>query len=77
MYEAPFCCNMRYSEGLLEYTQNQELFAWNEDAEMETDVYGRKFIDDKLLVMQEDKVVPLFLGHALGKDSKIALKVLF
>lgn len=77
LYEAPFCCTMRYAEGLLEYTQNQELFAWNEDAEMETDVYGRKFIDDKLLVMQEDKVVPLFSGHALGKDSKIALKVLF
>ena len=77
LYEAPFCCTMRYAEGLLEYTKNKELFAWDKEAEIETDVYGRKFVDDKLLVMQDDKIVPLFSGHTLEEGSQISLKVIF
>lgn len=77
LYEAPFCCTMRYAEGLLEYTHNQTLFGWNENAQVETDDDGRKFLDDKLLVMCDGEVEPLFSGHELEKNSDTSVQILF
>ena len=77
MYEAAFCCTMRYAEGLLEYSQNKELFSWNSYAEIIKDETGRKFIDDKLLVSFDSKTVPIFSGYELdeGTLKKAELKI--
>ena len=77
LYEAPFCCTMRYAEGLLEYTHNQTLFDWDKNAQVATDGYGRKFVDDKLLVMCDGEVEPLFSGHELEKNSDTSVQILF
>ena len=77
LYEAPFCCTMRYAEGLLEYVKNKALFDWNEKAQVQIDDYGRRFIDDKLLVWYKDKEVPLFAGHKLVERDETSLKVIF
>lgn len=48
MYEAPFCCTMRYAEGLLWISKNEELFA-DEGGEVVLED-GRYFRGDNLLV---------------------------
>lgn len=55
-----FCCNMRYTEGLLEILKDKELFAHDEHAEETVDAYGRHFVDDQMLVLWNGKKVPLF-----------------
>lgn len=51
MYEAPFCCTMRFAEGLRYLSENQALFARQSDTVSEED--GRYFLDDRLLVQDE------------------------
>ncbi|MBQ8320066.1 MAG: glycoside hydrolase family 127 protein [Clostridia bacterium] len=76
MYEAPFCCTMRYAEGLLEYKQNEALFSWDEKAEVVTDEKGRRFVDDKLLVEYQGKLVPIFSCNTfLSKEEVMAVQV--
>ena len=79
VYEATFCCTMRYPEGLLYYHKNEELFDWNENAPEITDEYGRHFVDDKLIVEYEGKRVPIFSCNTYPRDEaeKIALRVLY
>jgi hypothetical protein len=79
MYEAPFCCTMRYCEGVLEYWKNRELFAWDGDKQEETDDLGRRFIDDKLLVQCNGHIQPIFACHDIPKDEakQIELKIIF
>lgn len=48
MYEAHFCCTMRYTEGLYWYEQNRELFDWQADWPVKEG--KRYFINDWLLV---------------------------
>ncbi|MBQ3490861.1 MAG: hypothetical protein IJA86_09755 [Clostridia bacterium] len=55
-----FCCNMRYTEGLLEVYKDEALFALNENEEETVDVYGRHFMGDRMLVLWNGKKVPLF-----------------
>ena len=55
-----FCCNMRYTEGLLDICRDQELFSWNENAEEIVDAYGCHFVDDRMIVLWNGKKVPLF-----------------
>ena len=69
MYEAPFCCTMRYAEGLLAYTQNEQLFGWNDKAKVQVDAYGRKFVEDKLLVKCGDEETFLFAGYTVDEDT--------
>ena len=69
MYEAPFCCTMRYAEGLLEYAQNQSLFTWNSEAETVQDEHGRRFIDDLMLVKQNGKILPIFSCNTIPQDQ--------
>jgi hypothetical protein len=79
MYEAPFCCTMRYSEGLLEYHNNDHLFGWDENKPIEIDEIGRKFIDDRLLVEVQGKVVPIFSCRDIEKEraERLELKIIF
>lgn len=49
MYEAPFCCTMRYCEGLV-YADRYRSLLTQEPAQITTDRHGRRFIGDRLLV---------------------------
>ena len=69
MYEAPFCCTMRYAEGLLEYFHHAILFTHDPSAAVVTDEYGRRFIDDVLLVSCNGKEMPLFSCNTLAKED--------
>ena len=60
LYEAPFCCTMRYAEGLLEYSQNRSLFSWDSSTSIIVDELGRSFVDDVLLVNYKGKTIPIF-----------------
>lgn len=51
MYEAPFCCTMRYAEGLVWCKENEELFG-EENAPIVKN-RGRFFLGDHLLVQDE------------------------
>ncbi len=69
MYEAPFCCTMRYAEGLLEYAQNQALFTWNGGENVIKDELGRRFIDDKMLVKRNGEWIPIFSCNELEEEG--------
>lgn len=69
MYEAPFCCTMRYAEGLLEYHNNRELFTFNEDAPVLRDELGRRFVDDRLIVTHNGKEVQMFSCNGMSEDE--------
>lgn len=79
MYEAPFCCTMRYAEGLLEYSKNKDLFEWDCSAPETTDEYGRHFVDDKLIVMYKGEKVPIFSCRDYSEEEaeKIELRVIY
>lgn len=79
MYEAPFCCTMRYAEGLLEYYKNKQLFIWDGNKQEERDEFGRRFIDDKLLVQYDGEILPIFSCNAIKKEQaeKLQLKIVF
>ena len=48
-FEAPFCCTMRYAEGLLYAAENNEILAEDNGGEIFRDERGRVFMGDKLL----------------------------
>lgn len=68
MFEAPFCCTMRYNEGLLAAQKNEALFCDADEAET-IDEKGRHFIGDKMLVQKEDGEKVLLCDLALGENS--------
>ena len=71
MYEAPFCCTMRYAEGMLEYHNNRDMFLWDDAVSVVIDDFGRGFIDDKLVVGYGGKDVPIFSCNCMPeKDAK-------
>lgn len=71
MYEAPFCCTMRYAEGMLEYHNNRDMFLWDDAVSVVIDDFGRGFIDDKLVVGYGGKAVPIFSCNCMPeKDAK-------
>ena len=51
MYEAPFCCTVRYAEGLRYVGENKAMFA-RRDGEISCED-GRFYRDDRLLVKDE------------------------
>lgn len=57
MFEAPFCCTMRYAEGLKCVYENGFLTE-ETDEKIHKDEYGRYFIGDKLLVEDLDRKFP-------------------
>jgi hypothetical protein len=76
MYEAPFCCTMRYAEGLLYYSQNQSLFAWDSTKSVVVDVFGRNFIDDVLLVKYKGKMTPIFSCNTIPEGQAIEIELI-
>lgn len=78
-YEALFCCSMRYSEALLYYSNNQDIFLWDSNSQVVIDDQGRRFIDDKLLVEVNGKVMPIFSCNEIRKEDaqKLKMKIIF
>ena len=78
MYEAPFCCTMRYAEGLLEYTRNADMLVCDLTLEPEMDKLGRIFVDDAIMVKSGDNLVPIYSHAFLTEDDAKAaeLKIL-
>lgn len=75
MYEAPFCCTMRYAEGLLFYHKNRELFTYDPTAEAVCDGIGRTFIDDAITVGLDGERVPLHSCHAMARERYDTLEL--
>lgn len=69
MYEAPFCCTMRYAEGLLTYAKNRDLFPWDPKKPPVEDEVGRRFVDDRLLVKYRGEWVPIFSCRDLSQED--------
>lgn len=76
MYEAHFCCTMRYAEGLLEYENNNIMFEWDPEAEVTVDDLGRRFVDDVLLVEYNGDTVPIFSCNNVDIDKAQAIELL-
>ena len=75
-----FCCNMRYAEGLWDLARDEELFTWNENAEETVDEYGRHFVDDRLIVLENGEKKPIWSCRDLpGYDGirEIQLRVIY
>lgn len=75
MYEAAFCCTMRYAEGMLEYSRNTELFGWDSTAEVISDEIGRSFIDDVLLVEYNGEKLPIFSCNTIPEEEALAIEL--
>lgn len=56
-WEAPFCCTMRYCEGLLYAHKYANLLFHNCNAETVTEPDGRTYVDDALLVKKQDGTI--------------------
>lgn len=66
MFEAPFCCTMRYCEGLLYAMKNKALLEWSENANVIQE-NGRRFQDDILLIQNQKtgqilKITDVYIG---------------
>ncbi|MBQ2989605.1 MAG: glycoside hydrolase family 127 protein [Clostridia bacterium] len=75
-----FCCNMRYAEGLLDFAWDEALFTWDGGAEETVDAYGRHFVDDRLIVLENGEKKPLFSCRDLpGYEGirDIQLKIIY
>lgn len=77
MYEAYFCCTMRYAEGLLYAFKNESLLSWNPSAESEKDALGRVFVDDRLIVSDNGTLKPIFscsdLSEQEAKEKRLGI----
>lgn len=72
IYEATFCCTMRYCEGLLEANEIKTLLNFDENAAIITDEKGRRFKDDALIVTDENgKDLYLFDLALQDKNDKV------
>lgn len=78
-YEAHQCCTMRYAEALLCYHNNRGLFIYDADAPVITERDGRRFCDDRLIVLSDGAECPIFSCNTVPKDriDRTAFKVLF
>ena len=66
-----FCCNMRYVEGVLDVARDEALFVWNENAEETVDEYGRHFVDDRLIVLENGEKKPIWSCRDLSSYDGI------
>lgn len=74
-YEAPFCCTMRYAEGLLTASQVKELLTFDETAPIVIDEKGRKFRDDAMIVTDKDGKELYIADLALQEKNQELYKV--
>lgn len=77
LYEAPFCCTMRYAEALLVYSKNKKLFRYNVFKKKTTDDKGRTFKDDKLVIKIDGRQKTIFSCNTIKKEDaeKLRLKI--
>ncbi len=75
MYEAFFCCTMRYAEGLLCYSKNEDLLKWNYKEKEIIDEKGRRFVDDRLMVEYNGIKVPIFSCNDMSQSSALTAKI--
>lgn len=68
MFEAPFCCTMRYAEGLITVKNSYELYNYNGE-EKTVDEKGRRFVGDILLVKDSDGKEVLLSNTAFTTDE--------
>jgi hypothetical protein len=64
---------MRYAEGLLKYVQN--IFIWNSSAKIIMDDFGRRFVNDKLIVNYNGKEVPIFSCNEYSHEESGAIEL--
>ena len=74
-YEAPQCCTMRYAEGLLCYHQNKDLFTYDPFAPIVTEPDGRRYSDDRLIVLSDGEERPVFSCNTVSKNEVGALRL--
>lgn len=53
-FEAPYCCTMRYCEGLVFIKKNEKLLSFDRSKDILTDEYSRRFVDDVMIVKDKD-----------------------
>ena len=75
-YEAPQCCTMRYAEGLLCMHENKELFTYDPFAPVVTEPDGRRFSDDRLIVLNDSEQMPVFSCAGVPKPELENLRLL-
>ncbi len=78
-YEAPQCCSMRYAEALLCFSKNKEMFSYEPFAPVVIEPDGRRFSDDRLIVLSDAEQRPIFSCRTIPKEelNALELKVLF
>lgn len=70
MFEAPFCCTMRYCEALLYAAKNEELFSFDSASPIMIED-GRRFQDDVLLIQnKKTKEVQRIIEICIGEEQK-------
>lgn len=82
MYEAEFCCSMRYAEGLYQISGFTDiLFNENDESkEITQDDYGRYFRGDHLLCAEDGgklKELPDITSYSENELRKLRLKIVF
>lgn len=76
MYEAPFCCNMRYASALVYVKNNFDLFNYNEET-VSVDELGRHFVGDILMVKDASNNTILLTDLAFSDDNEEKYKVVY
>ena len=74
-YEASQCCTMRYAEALLCFHRNRELFGYDPFAPVVTEPDGRRYADDRLIVLYEGEERPVFSCNTVPADKLEALRL--
>ena len=76
MFEAPFCCNMRFVSALTCIRENYSLFNYNSDI-ISVDDLGRHFVGDILTVKDSDGNISLITDLAFSENDKKEYKVIY
>lgn len=68
-YEAPYCCTMRYCEGLVFIKRNEKLLTFDRSKTTVTDEYSRRFVDDVMIVRDKNGKNHFLCDLAFPKDD--------
>lgn len=68
-YEAPYCCTMRYCEGLVFIKKNENLLSFDRNKSIEADEFSRRFVDDVMIVKDSSGKDRFLCDLAFPKDD--------
>lgn len=68
-YEAPYCCTMRYCEGLVFVKKSENLLTFDRSKETVTDEFSRRFVDDVMIVKDKEGKDHFLCDLAFPKDD--------